>query len=114
MAYQKLRTRAAIDFPELGVAVLARLDELGFCTHADIAVTALGARPVHVKNLDVHCKDRPFDESVIDALARAAHQRCKPLTNIQSDPSYRREMVPVYVRRTLAAAARRAGPVHHV
>jgi uncharacterized damage-inducible protein DinB len=31
-----------------------------------------------------------------------------------SDADYRREMVPVYVRRTLQAAARREGPVHHV
>jgi 4-hydroxybenzoyl-CoA reductase subunit beta len=110
MAYEKLRTRAAIDFPELGIAVLARLDEAGVAAHADIAVTALGSRPVHVKNLEPHCEGRRFDDAVIDDLARAAHQRCKPLTNIASDPTYRREMVPVFVRRAFRRARARAAP----
>jgi 4-hydroxybenzoyl-CoA reductase subunit beta len=108
MAYQKLRTRAAIDFPELGVAVLARIDGRGSLTHADIAVTALGSRPIHVKNLEPLYKARPLDEAVIDALASAARQRCKPLTNIASDPTYRREMVAVYVRRAFRRAKERA------
>jgi hypothetical protein len=30
------------------------------------------------------------------------------------DEAWRREMVPVYLRRTILAAAQRAGPVHHV
>jgi 4-hydroxybenzoyl-CoA reductase subunit beta len=110
MAYQKLRTRAAIDFPELGVAVLARLDAQGRCVHADIAVTALGARPVHVKNLEALYENRVFDASLVEALARAAYQRCKPLTNIASDPSYRREMVPVFVRRAFRRAEERILP----
>jgi hypothetical protein len=36
------------------------------------------------------------------------------MDNVPGDAEYRREMVPVYVRRTLRAAARGAGPVHHV
>jgi hypothetical protein len=36
------------------------------------------------------------------------------MPNIPGDADYRHSMVPVYVRRTLHAAARQAGPVHHV
>jgi hypothetical protein len=36
------------------------------------------------------------------------------MDNVPGVAEYRREMVPVYVRRTLRAAARGAGPVHHV
>ena len=46
-------------------------------------------------------------------VAERAHKQCHPLPNIPGDDDYRREMVPVYVRRTLAAA-RGDGPVHHV
>lgn len=109
MGYAKLRTRAAIDFPELGVAVLARRDDAGRVEHADIAITALGARPIHVKNLEPLYTGQPLDDALIRALARAAHQRAKPLTNIASDPSYRREMVPVFVERAFRAALSRSG-----
>lgn len=103
-AYMKLRTRAAIDFPELGVAVLARLDDSDRAEHVDICITALGARPVHVKRIESIYRGKTLDEATIEALARAAHARCKPLTNIESDPSYRRAMVPVFVRRAFARA----------
>lgn len=106
MAYQKLRTRAAIDYPELGVAVLAELGQQNQITRADICITALGARPIHVKKLDA-IQGQILNNESIDALAEIAYKRCKPLTNIASDPSYRREMVRVYVRRAFQAARRR-------
>jgi len=106
-AYRKLRTRAAIDFPELGVAVLARLDADGVVEHADICVTALGARPVHVKRIEAIYAGRRLDDTLIRELSDAAYKRSKPLTNIVSDPAYRREMVPVFVRRAFAAAIER-------
>ena len=106
-AYSKLRTRAAIDFPELGVAVLARLNEDETVAHADVCVTALAARPVRVKLDPALYQGRPLDKEVIDALAAEAFRRCKPLTNIATDPAYRREMVPVFVRRAFRAAQAR-------
>lgn len=104
--YAKLRTRAAIDFPELGVAVLARLDG-EVIEHVDVCVTALASRPVRVK-LDVDSlKGRPLDKATIDQIANVAYKRCKPLTNIATDPAYRREMVPVFVRRAFRQALAR-------
>jgi hypothetical protein len=47
-------------------------------------------------------------------VAAAAHKQCHPLANIPGDDLYRREMVPVYVRRTLLAAADGTGPVQHL
>jgi 4-hydroxybenzoyl-CoA reductase subunit beta len=104
MAYQKLRTRAAIDYPELGVAVLAELDPAQRVIRTDIAVTALGSRPIHVGKLDPACVGKPLDEATIAALAAIAHQRVKPLSNIATDPDYRRAMVPVFVKRAFRAA----------
>ena len=106
MGYAKLRTRAAIDFPELGVAVLARTKD-GTVDHAEVAVTALASRPIRVKNLAPVYQGKALGAELIDGIAREAYRRCKPLKNIASDPAYRREMVPVFVRRAFKKAMNR-------
>lgn len=109
-AYTKLRTRAAIDFPELGVAARFVEAEDGTLTDVDLCVTALAARPRRVEVPEALYRGRPLDDALVDAVAEVAYKRCKPLTNIASDPSYRREMVPVFVRRALRQAKAR-GPI---
>ena len=109
-AYTKLRTRAAVDFPELGVAARFVEDEGGLLTDLEICVTALAARPKPVEIDPGAYRGQRLDEAVIDAVAELAYKRCKPLTNIASDPAYRREMVPVFVRRALRQAKAR-GPL---
>lgn len=105
-AYTKLRTRAAIDFPELGVAVRAELTPAGVIQGLDVCLTALGARPVHVAKLEAFV-GRTLDEATAAEIGAVAYERTKPLTNIATDPAYRREMVPVYVRRALRLALSR-------
>lgn len=117
-AYGKLRERGSIDFPLLGVAVRLELDAQDAVAQADVVVTALAAQPKRItKVAEALAGTRPgtaaFDAAV-EAVGALAHKQCKPLPNIPGDADYRREMVPVYVRRTLQAAARRDGPVHHV
>ena len=107
MGYAKLRTRAAIDFPELGVAVLARLREPKIIEHLEVAVTALAARPVRLRLDPADYAGRPLNDDTIDQVAALAYRRCKPLTNIISDPAYRRDMVPVFVRRAFRSAVDR-------
>ena len=53
-------------------------------------------------------------EDAFAALASQAHKQCHPMPNVPGDAEWRRAMVPVYVKRTLMAAAMKAGPVHHV
>ena len=77
-------------------------------------VSALASRPLLLKKLGPLAEGRPLDETLLDELGAAAFKACHPLTNIDGDPTYRREMVPVYVRRTILAAADDTGPVHHV
>ena len=117
-AYGKLRTRGSIDFPLLGVAARIDLDESGVICAADLVVTALQARPVRVrKAAGLLAGAAPESEdfnSTIQAVADAAYKQCHPLTNIPGDAEYRREMVPVYVSRTLKAALQKSGPVHHI
>jgi len=117
-AYGKLRERGSIDFPLLGVAARLELDEDGVVRSAALCAVALQARPLRLSRAPQPLVGtRPGTEEFRAALVTAgalAEKQCHPLSNIPGDPEYRRAMVPVYVRRTLQAAADGTGPVHHV
>ena len=101
-AFAKLRTRAAIDFPALNLAVAVELDGKSVKSVA-LAVGALAARPALIKGLD-DLRGRPADARFAEELGRRAHKQCKPLTNIGVDPEWRRDILPVLVRRTALRA----------
>ena len=117
-AYGKLRERGSIDFPLLGVAARLDLDEKGAVADADLVVTALAARPLRIlkarASLERTKPGTPEFEAAAALTAAQAQKQCHPLENIPGDADYRREMVPVLVRRTLEAASRGEGPVHPV
>jgi 4-hydroxybenzoyl-CoA reductase subunit beta len=110
-AFEKLRRRGAIDFPLLSVA--ARVDREPAPPDADdhafdvkaveVVVSALGARPRRIRAAE----NVPHGESpsrIVEGVAAAAYAECKPLTNLDDDAEWRREMVPVFVRRALTRA----------
>jgi 4-hydroxybenzoyl-CoA reductase subunit beta len=101
-AFAKLRTRAAIDFPALNLAVSLELDGNALKS-VSLAVSALAARPAVIKGLE-DLLGRPADARLADELGRRAQKQCKPLTNIGVDPQWRRDILPVLVRRTVLRA----------
>ena len=101
--YQKLRPRAAIDFPMLSVAFAARV-ERGACDEAALVVSALAARPRVIGGMDALAKGKPLDDALAESLAQAAYKQCRPLINVPYDHDYRHEMVPVFVRRAVREA----------
>jgi len=119
-SFEKLRRRGAIDFPLLSVA--ARVDrtppgpdevEGSRELHVvDVVVSALGARPRRIRATaqavqDALAAEGGLDESsLVDRIAAAAYRECKPLTNLDEDAAWRREMVPVFVKRALVRAMR--------
>jgi 4-hydroxybenzoyl-CoA reductase subunit beta len=101
-AFFKLRTRAAIDFPALNLAVAIGVDG-GRVRSVALGVSALAARPALIKGLD-DLLGKSADLRLAEELGRRAHKQCKPLTNIGIDAGWRREILPVLVRRTVARA----------
>jgi 4-hydroxybenzoyl-CoA reductase subunit beta len=99
-AYVKLRTRQSIDFPALSVAVGARMDKDRFQT-LDLVVGAITPRPRVVRRTEETVKDRPLTRELADLVGRLAYDQCRPLTTINVDPDWRREVLPVFVRRAL-------------
>lgn len=108
-AYEKLRPRGAIDFPQLSVAV--RVDVKGGLVEAiDVVVSALAARPRALKESSLAVAlARPLSELPVEALAEAARRECTPLPTLDADVSWRRAMVPVLVRRALERARANVG-----
>ncbi len=101
-AYRKLRPRQAIDFPMLSIAVAAR----GSAARIDalrIVVSALGAKPRLLGQLDAHVGNAANAETFA-AIAASAAKQCRPLTNVPYDEDWRHAMVPVLVQRALADA----------
>jgi len=102
--YQKLRPRAAIDFPMLSVAFSARMRE-GGCERVRLVVSAIAAKPRVIGGVEALAAGRPLDAGLAEALAQAADRQCRPLINVAYDQDYRQEMVPVFVRRAVQEAA---------
>lgn len=100
--YEKLRPRAAIDFPMLSVAFAARVN--GVVADARLVVSAIAARPRVITGADALLRGKPLDAAAIDALAQLAARQCHPLINVPYDAEWRKAMVPVYVRRAVRQA----------
>ncbi|MEZ4270585.1 MAG: FAD binding domain-containing protein [Myxococcota bacterium] len=99
-SFEKLRVRRSIDFPLLNVAVLTETDNDNLLLRLDMVISALGARPKRI-NLDKAVSGKKFDSSVIEEAGRKAFNVCRPLTNLATDPQWRRSMVPQLVKRAL-------------
>ncbi|HXE57569.1 MAG TPA: FAD binding domain-containing protein [Gemmatimonadales bacterium] len=100
--YQKLRRRGSFDFPVLGVAAWARL-EGEVVREARIVLGAVGSWPIASAEAAAALVGERLTEETIDAAARAAARPAKPLDNTDFTIGWRKDMVPVFVRRALEA-----------
>lgn len=101
MSYEKLRTRKAIDFPLLGLAMVCRLGDDRTIEWMRIALNALGARPRYIGGLDRLVAKRKLDEETSRRVGAQVYKQTHPLTNILGDTQWRRDMAPVLVERAL-------------
>jgi 4-hydroxybenzoyl-CoA reductase subunit beta len=110
-AFEKLRRRGAIDFPLLSIAVRLDTDAaapyaggtvkiLGAC----VVVSALGARPRRVRAAAKVTQATPV-ESIPAILVEGAFAECRPLTNLDDDAEWRREMVAILVKKAVERAS---------
>ncbi|MCA9490461.1 MAG: FAD binding domain-containing protein [Myxococcales bacterium] len=96
--YRKVRSRQAIDFPQVGVAVVAGFegDRLGSLT------VVVGAMLPHPKRLDHDAvAGRELDDALIEHVAERAYKQVRPQPQVHGDPGWRRELARVETRRAL-------------
>jgi 4-hydroxybenzoyl-CoA reductase subunit beta len=99
--YVKVRSRAAIDFPALSIALVVDFADDRAVHRLSLVVGALGAKPRVVDGLDALAAGRPLDAGAVEAIASRAHAACHPLENVDVDAQWRRQVLPVHVRRAL-------------
>jgi 4-hydroxybenzoyl-CoA reductase subunit beta len=102
--YRKLRVRGSIDYPLAGVAVVMKRSN-GHVTDARIGITAVNPAPLLVKGAQELLTGKMVDESLAEAAGDLAAKLSKPLTTSALTPEYRREMIRVFTKRAVLAAA---------
>jgi len=102
--YRKLRVRGSIDYPLAGVAVAVKRSN-GHVADARIGITAVNPAPLLVKGATELLAGKAVDESLADAAGDLAAKISKPLTTSALTPEYRREMIRVFTKRAVLAAA---------
>jgi 4-hydroxybenzoyl-CoA reductase subunit beta len=102
--YRKLRIRGSIDYPLAGVAITLKRSN-GHVSDARVAITAVNPAPMLVKGASQVLEGKIMDESVAEAVGDLAASTAKPLTTSALTPEYRREMIRVFTKRALLAAA---------
>ncbi len=104
-SYQKLRMRGSIDYPLAGVAVALKLKS-GRVEDARVAITAVNPAPMLLKDADAVLIGAAVGEDLAERIGDLAARTAKPLTTSALTPEYRREMVRVFAKRAVLAAAR--------
>jgi 4-hydroxybenzoyl-CoA reductase subunit beta len=99
--YQKLRRRGSFDFPVLGVAAWVQTNGGGAVSDARIVIGAVGSAPVVSDEAAAALVGRELSDDSIDQAARIAARPAKPLDNTDFTIGWRKDLVPVYVRRAL-------------
>jgi 4-hydroxybenzoyl-CoA reductase subunit beta len=108
-SYQKLRVRGSIDYPLAGVAVALRVEpRSGRIEDARVAITAVNPAPHLVKDAGAHLVGYTADDTIAEKIGDLAARTAKPLTTSALTPEYRREMVRVFAKRAVLAAANSA------
>ena len=102
--YRKLRVRGSIDYPLAGVAVVMKRSN-GHIADAQVGITAVNPAPLVVKGAAELLTGRAIDEALAEAVGDLAAKTAKPLTTSALTPEYRREMIRVFTKRAVLAAA---------
>ncbi len=100
-AFDKLRRRNAIDFPLLSVAARVDLDGAAVSS-VDVVVSALAARPRRLNAAQKVAAGTAASLDLVRSLAAASKRECRPLDNVEGDPEWRHDMVPIVVERVLS------------
>ena len=103
-SYFKLRIRGSIDYPLAGVAIALRRNN-GHVEDARVAITAVNPAPMLVRGAHEALEGKALTEDLAAQIGELAARTAKPLTTSALTPEYRREMIRVFTKRAVLAAA---------
>jgi carbon-monoxide dehydrogenase medium subunit len=106
-AYLKCTTRSADDWPALGVAVTLEL-EGDVIRDAGVVISAATDRPTRLAAAEAVLRGASVDEGTLARAGDAAADGLDIAGDARGSASYKRQLVRVYVRRAVRAAAESA------
>ncbi len=110
VSYRKVRQRASIDFPLLGVAAGVRLAADGSCQDARIVLGAVAPAPLRCTAAEQLLTGRRLTPELLGEAGEVAARPARPLDNADLTHYYRKWVIPVHVTRALRDVSRFAAP----
>jgi CO/xanthine dehydrogenase FAD-binding subunit len=108
-AYLRFIPRNEMDIAVVGVGVSVQLDAAkAKCTAARIALGAVAPTPLLVADAAAALVGSTLDDAAVAKAATLAQAAAKPISDMRGDADYRRHLVGVLVKRSLAIAIDRA------
>jgi len=106
--YLRFAPREEMDIAVAGVASLVILDPRGRrCQRACIALAAVAPTPIRAREAEALLEGREITEDLMRQAGHLAAQASRPITDVRGSAKYRREMVIVLTRHTLAGCLAR-------
>ena len=103
--YLKFITRSAEDRPCLGATAIMGIDADGRIAEARAAVGGATGKPLRFIEVEATARgQRPSDE-LFQEIGRQYAERADPVGDVRGSADYRKDMIAVFVRRALKAAA---------
>ena len=106
--YLKFVTRSSEDRPCVGVIAAVRLGSGGAVDDLRVAVAAAAETPQRFPDIEASARGQAPDEPLARRIADAYAERIHPLEDLRGSAWYRSQMIRVWVRRAIEAAAARA------
>jgi carbon-monoxide dehydrogenase medium subunit len=103
-AYAKVTTRAADDWPALGVAAALKLNDAGAVEDARVFASAAFDRPLRLKAAEQVIRGRRPDAALLHQAGEAAGEEAQPIADQHGSAAYKRALLRVHTARALQAA----------
>ena len=98
------------DIAVAGVSSLVVLDPQGRrCQRARIALAAVAPTPIRAREAEALLEGREITEELMRQAGHLAAQASRPISDIRGSAEYRRELVKLLTRDTLAGCLARLG-----
>ena len=98
--YLKYLPRTADDYPTVGVAAMATLEN-GRCGDLRVALGALGTTPLRATGVEEMLRGNEVTQEAVQHAAEVVRERVEPLDDFRGSAEYKREMAVVFTRRAL-------------
>lgn len=103
--YLKFITRSAEDRPCLGATALVRLDEDRRIAEARVAVGAVAGKPLRLPGVEATARGQQPSQELFREIGQRYAEAVDPVADVRGSADYRKDMIAVFVRRALTAAA---------